>query len=391
MAAHNAYQTFPFTDEHQMLRETLRDLVRDKIAPRARELDETHEFPHTAMNELAELGLLGVYIPEEYGGAGMDFVAYIIAMEELARGCGSTCLTYTAHTGLCLTPLLLLGNEEQKKKYLPALCAGEEIGCFGLTEPSSGSDSASLQTRAWRENGEWVLSGSKMWITNAKQARRMVACAKTDPEQPRGRGITAFIVDMAAPGISIPKVEDKLGLRASSTCQVFLDNVRVAETDVLGVVDTGFPVFMQTLEGGRVAIAAMALGLAEEAFTRALRYSQQRETFGKPLAGHQTIQAYLAEMATDIEAARLLIYQAAFKKAAGLSVAREGAMAKLFASEMAVRVCERAIQIHGGYGYVREFEVERMWRDAKLTTIGEGTSEVQHIVIARQLLGAAQR
>lgn len=385
------FQTFPFSDEHKMVRETVRDLVRDKIAPRAIELDETHEFPAEAMAALAELGLLGVYVPEQYGGSGMDFVAYIIAMEELAKGCGSTTLTYTAHTGLCITPILLLGTEEQKKKYLPALCDGSELGCFGLSEPGSGSDAGNLQTRAWHADGEWVLSGSKMWITNGNRARRMVACAKTDAEQPRGKGISAFIVDMQSPGIEVPKIEDKLGLRASATAQVFLDDVKVPEGDVLGSIDTGFPVFMQTLEGGRVAIAAMSLGLAEAAFERAVEYSKQRHTFGRALAHHQTIQTYIADMATEIEAARLLVYQAAFMKAAGRSVALEGAMAKLYASEMAMRVCDKAIQIHGGYGYVREFEVERIYRDAKLCTIGEGTSEVQQLVIARQILGASAK
>jgi butyryl-CoA dehydrogenase len=388
---HDSFGMIPFTDEHQLVRESVRQLVDEQIAPRAIEMDETHEFPQAQFDAIAALGLLGVIVPEEYGGAGMDFPSYCIVMEELARGCGSTALTYTAHVSLCIAPILLLGTHEQKLKWLPPLCSGERIGCFGLTEPQAGSDSGNTQTAGWRDGGDYVVRGAKAWITNGPQASTMVGTVKTDQSAPRGKGISALIIDMASEGISIPKVEDKLGLRASSTAQIFFDDVRVPAKNLLGVENDGFGLFMRTLEGGRVGIAAMAVGLAQAAYERAVKYAQQRHTFGRPLAGHQTIQQYISEMATELEAARLLVYRAAFMKGQGLPVPKEAGMAKLFATEAAMRICEKAIQIHGGFGYVREFEVERIYRDAKLCTIGEGTTEVQHLVIARQILGDATR
>ena len=381
----------PFTDEHEMVRETVRGLVNDRIAPRAIALDESHQFPHEAMQELAELDLLGIYVPEEFGGAGMDFTSYVITMEELGRGCGSTALTYTAHSGLCITPITILASPEQKKRWLPELCSGEKLGCFGLSEPGSGTDAGSLCTTATRDGDDYIVNGTKMWITNGKYAGYMVTTCKTDTSQGRGKGISSFVIPMDSPGVSVIKEEDKLGLRASSTAQVFLDNVRVPAENMIGEEHNGFGAFMKTLEGGRIAIAAMALGLAQSAYERALEYSTQRETFGRPLAGHQTIQNYLADAATNIEAARLLVYRASFMKDAGRPFAKEASMAKLFATEMAMEVCSNAIQIHGGYGYVREFEVERIWRDAKLCTIGEGTSEIQQVIIARQILGDAAK
>ncbi|MCH7472425.1 acyl-CoA dehydrogenase family protein [bacterium] len=381
----------PFTDEHVMVRETVRSLVDEKIAPRARELDETGVFPHEAMSELAGLDLLGACIPEEYGGAGMDFVAYVIAIEEVARGCGSTALTLAAHSSLCMAPILDLGTEEQKKKYLPPLCSGEHIGCFGLSEAEAGSDAGNTKASGKRDGAHYVVNGSKMWVTNGVEAKTMVATVKTDPQAPRSHGISALIIDMDSEGVSIPKKEDKLGLRASSTAQVFLDNVRVPVENLLGEENSGFGAFMKTLEGGRIGIGAMALGIAQAAYERALKYAGVRKTFGKPIARHQTVQNYIAEMATRLDAARLLVYRAAFSKNAGRPFATEAAMAKLFASEEAMYICEKAIQIHGGYGYVREFEVERMWRDAKLCTIGEGTSEIQRLIIARDVLGEASR
>jgi alkylation response protein AidB-like acyl-CoA dehydrogenase len=381
----SSLEILPFTEEHHMVREVVRTLVDTKIGPRALHVDETHEFPMQAMQELAELDLLGVYVPEQYGGTELDFTTYYIIMEELARGCGSTALTYTAHSGLCITPLLAHGTHEQKQKYLPPLCSGQHIGCFGLTEPQSGSDSGAAETRATHDGDSWVLRGSKMWITNGDHAQTMVCVAKTDPTQPRSKGLSAFIVEMDWPGVSVPKIEDKLGLRGSSTAQIFLDDVRVPQENLLGVLDNGFGGFMKTLEAGRIAIAAMACGLAAAALERAARYATQRETFGLPLIQHQTIGNYLAEMATKLDAARLLTYRASFLKDAGKPFAKEASMAKYFASEAAMEICERAIQIHGGYGYVREFEVERIWRDAKLCTIGEGTTEVQQMIIARAL------
>ena len=383
---YDSMNVLPFTDEHHMVRETVRSLVDDKIAPRAMEIDEHHKYPHEAMAELAALDMLGIYIPEQYGGAGLDYVTYYIVMEELARGCGSTALTYTAHSGLCMTPILLLASEEQKKTWLAPLASGEKTGCFGLSEPGSGSDAGALTTVAVRDGDDYIISGTKMWVTNGAHAQTMVACVKTDPSQPSGRGISAFLIDLTSPGVHVAKEEDKLGLRGSSTAQIFFDKVRVPAANLMGQLNDGFQVFMQTLEAGRIAISAMAVGLAQSAYERALRYSQQRETFGKPIAKHQTIQAYLAEMATSIDAARLLTYRAGFLKDRGQSFGLEASMAKLFASEISVAVAERAIQIHGGYGYVREFEVERIWRDAKLCTIGEGTTEIQQVIIARGLL-----
>ncbi len=381
----------PFSDEHLMVRDTVRQLVDDVIAPRAMQLDEAHEFPMDNFRALAELDLLGIFVPEEYGGPGMDFVSYVIAMEELSRGCASTALTVAAHASLCMGPIMLLGSEEQKLRWLPGLCRGEQIGCFGLTEPHAGSDAGATQTLATRDGDDYVLSGTKMWITNGKQADVMVATVKTDTAQPRGKGITALIVDMKTPGISVPKVEDKLGMRASSTAQVFFDNVRVPVENRLGIENDGFKAFMKTLENGRIGIGALSVGIARAAFERAVRYAGQRETFGQKLAAHQTIQAYIADMATELEAARLLVYRAAFMRAAGGEFGREAAMAKMYASEAAMRITEKAIQIHGGFGYVREFEVERYWRDAKLATIGEGATEIMQIVIARSILGEASR
>jgi butyryl-CoA dehydrogenase len=336
---------------------------------------------------MAELGLLGVYFPEQYGGSGMDFVSFIIAMEEINRVCGTTGITYTAHTSLCMAPLNDLGTEEQKRKYLPPLCSGEHIGCFGLSEPEAGSDAGNCKTTALRDGDYYVVNGTKQWITNGREAKTMVATVKTDPSAPRSRGISSLIIDMESEGVSVPRVEDKLGLKGSSTAQIFLDDVKVPAENLLGEEHTGFGAFMQTLEGGRVGIGAMALGLAQGAYERTIRYVKERKTFDKLLAQHEPLQHILATMATELEAARMMVYRAAFMKDAGLRFGKEAAMAKLYASEVAMRVTELAVQLHGGYGYTREYEVERMWRDAKLCTIGEGTSEIQRLVISRHVLG----
>jgi len=391
MGANDNYGMIPFTEEHRMLRETVRKYANDKLAPRAIELDQQKQYPHEAVKEMGELGLLGAYFPEEYGGSGMDFVTFIIGMEEINRVCGNTGITYTAHTSLCMAPIADLGTEEQKEKYLPPLASGEHIGCFGLSEPEAGSDAGNCKTTAIRDGDHYVVNGAKQWITNARQAKTMVATVKTDPSQRRSRGISALIIDMETPGVSVPKVEDKLGLRGSSTCQIFFDNARVPVQNLLGEENTGFGTFMQTLEGGRVGIGAMALGLAQGAYERSVAYMKERKTFDKLLAQHQALQFALADMATEIEAARLMVYRAAFMKAAGQPFGKEASMAKLFASEVAMRATEMAIQIHGGYGYTVEYEVERFWRDAKLCTIGEGSSEILRMVIARQILGKATR
>ena len=389
MGALDSFGMIPFTDEHEMLRDTVCKYVDDKVAPRADELDREHKFPHEAVTEMAELGLMGVHVPEEYGGAGMDFVSYVITLEELARGCGTTAITFTAHTSLCEAPITALGTEEQKKKYLPPLASAEKLGCFGLSEPEAGSDAGNTKTTAIREGDHYIVNGSKMWITNGKHAGTMVATVKTDPSAPRSRGISALIIEMDSPGVSIIKEEDKLGLRGSSTAQIFLDDVKVPAENLLGEENTGFGTFMQTLEGGRIGIGAMALGLAQGAYERTIKYMKERSTFGKLLAQHEPLQHIVANMATEMEAARMMVYKAAFMKDAGANIAKEAAMAKLYASEAAMRVTELAVQLHGGYGYTREYEVERFWRDAKLCTIGEGTSEVQRMVIARQILGRA--
>jgi len=391
MGANDNYGMIPFTEEHRMLRETVRKYANDKLAPRAIELDQQKQYPHEAVKEMGELGLLGAYFPEEYGGSGMDFVTFIIGMEEINRVCGNTGITYTAHTSLCMAPIADLGTEEQKEKYLPPLASGEHIGCFGLSEPEAGSDAGNCKTTAIRDGDHYVVNGAKQWITNARQAKTMVATVKTDPSQRRSRGISALIIDMETPGVSVPKVEDKLGLRGSSTCQIFFDNARVPVQNLLGEENTGFGTFMQTLEGGRVGIGAMALGLAQGAYERSVAYMKERKTFDKLLAQHQALQFALADMATEIEAARLMVYRAAFMKAAGQPFGKEASMAKLFASEVAMRATEMAIQIHGGYGYTVEYEVERFWRDAKLCTIGEGSSEILRMVIARHILGRATR
>lgn len=391
MGALDSFGMIPFTEEHNMLRETVRKYADDKLAPRAMELDEQKLFPLEAVGEMAELGLLGIYFDEKYGCSGMDFVSFIIGMEEINRVCGTTGITYTAHTSLCMAPIADLGTEEQKLKYLPPLASGEHIGCFGLSEPEAGSDAGNCKTTAVRDGNHYIVNGAKQWITNGKEAKTIVATVKTEPGAPRSRGISALIIDMESEGVSVPKTEDKLGLRGSSTAQIFFDNVRVPVENLLGVEHTGFGAFMKTLEGGRVGIGAMALGLAQGAYERTVHYVKERKTFDKLLAQHEPIQHFIANMATELEAARLMVYRAAFMKDAGLPFGKEAAMAKLYASEVAMRVTELAVQLHGGYGYTREYEVERIWRDAKLCTIGEGTSEIQRMVIARSILGKATK
>jgi alkylation response protein AidB-like acyl-CoA dehydrogenase len=379
----------PYTEEHRMLRDMLRKYCDEKVAPRAIELDQEKKFPHEAIKELAELDLLGIYIPEEYGGAGMDFVSYALTIEELARVCGTTSITLAAHTSLCMAPIAMLGTEEQKKKYLPPLARGDGLGCFGLSEVEAGSDAGNCKTTAVRDGDYYIVNGSKQWITNGREAITMVATVKTDPSAPRSHGISALIIEMNSPGVSVPAVENKLGLRGSSTAQIYLDNVKVPVENLLGEENTGFGTFMKTLEGGRICIGAMALGLAQGAYEHAVSYMKERKTFDKLLAQHQALQFALSDMATELEAARMMVYRAAFMKDKGLPFGKEAAMAKLYASEAAMRISEMAIQLHGGYGYTVEYEVERIWRDAKLCTIGEGASEILRMVIARHILGKA--
>jgi len=376
-----------FTEEHRILRDTVRDFAANELRPRAAEIDERHLFPWEGFKKMGELGFLGAHIPEEYGGAGMDLTSFIIIMEEVSKACGSTAITLAAHTSLCAYPIYRFASEEHKRKYLPRLCRGEWLGAFGLTEAGAGSDAGATRTTATRDGEYWILNGDKMFCTNGSVADVIVITAKTDPAAPSSYGISSFIVEKGFPGFKPGKDEDKLGLCGSKTSQLFFDNCKVPQGNLMGVEGEGFKHFMETLDEGRIVIGVMALGIAEAAFDAALDYAKQREAFGKPIAKIQTIQGYLADMATRLEAARLLIYNAAHKLDQGQRVTKESAMAKLFASEAANFVCEKAIQIHGGYGYMTDYPVERYYRDMKLCEIGEGTSEIQRIVIARSVLG----
>lgn len=377
---------FRLTEEQQMIRDMVRELAQNEIAPRARHVDETGEFPADNFRQMAGLGLMGLPYPEQYGGAGGDTVSYALAVEEISAACGSTGLTYAAHISLACAPLYLFGTEEQKQKYLVPLCKGEIFGAFGLTEPQAGSDAAGLKTTAIQDGDTWVLNGQKMWITSGGIAEVVLVAAVTDAWR-GANGISNFIVERGTPGFTSGKNEPKMGLKGSITSQLFFEDCRVPAKNLLGEVNGGFRQFMQTLDGGRISIGAMALGLGCAAFEAAVQYSRERVAFGHPISDFQAIQHKLANMATELEAARLLIYQAAAMKDQGLKITKEAAIAKLFASEAAERACFEAIQIHGGMGYSREVPVERYYRDNRLTAIGEGTSEIQRLVIARQILG----
>jgi len=378
---------FELTEEQRMIRDTVREFAQAEIATRAREVDETGRFPRENFERMAELGLMGLPIPEKYGGAGADTVSYALAVEEVSAACGSTGLTYAAHVSLVCTPLYYFGSEEQKEKYLVPLAEGRHFGAFGLTEPQSGSDAAGLETTAVRDGDEWVINGQKMWITSGSIANTLIIAAVTDPEQ-GAHGISNFIVEKGTPGFTPGKDEPKMGLKGSVTSQLFFEDCRVPAKNLLGKPEEGFIQFMKTLDGGRISIGAMALGLGRAALEAATAYAKERRAFGQAIAKFQAIQWMIADSATELEAARLLIYQAAAMKDAGKRFTKEAAMAKLFASEAAERACFRAIQIHGGYGYSREYPVERYYRDNRLTEIGEGTSEIQRLVIARQILKA---
>jgi len=373
------------TEEQQMLRDMVREFAENEVASIAEEVDAEERFPTETVEQMAELGLLGICYAEEYGGAGMDNLSYIIAVEELSRVCASTGITLAAHISLGTAPIALFGTDEQKQKYLPPLCSGEKLGAFGLTEPNAGSDAGGTETTAVLDGDEWVLNGSKIFCTNGSVAGTIVCTALTE-KGVGTRGISSFIVESSNPGYRVGKKERKLGIRASDTVMIHLEDCRIPKENILGKPGEGFKQFMITLDGGRISIGAMALGIAQGAMERAVKYSQERVQFGKPISAFQSIQHKLADMATEIEAARHLVYHAARLKDKGMSFSRQSAMAKLFASEVAMRTTNQAIQVHGGYGYVREYHVERMFRDAKLTEIGEGTSEIQRLVIARSLM-----
>jgi len=376
---------FRLDEEHEMFRQTVYQFCQNEIAPRALEVDQTHEFPWDNIKKMAALGLLGVPFPEEWGGAGGDTLMYAIAVEEVSRACGSTGITLAAHTSLGTAPFYLFGTEEQKRKYLTPLAQGKKLGSFGLSEAGAGSDAAGTKTTAVLDGDEWVINGSKNWITNGSIADVLVFVAMTDKSK-GAHGISSFIVEKGTPGFSYGKNEQKMGLRGSVTSQLFFDNCRLPKENILGQPNDGFRQFMQILDAGRISIGAMALGLAQAAFDAALRYSRERQQFGRPISDFQAIQFKLADMATQLEAARLLIYRSAWLKDNKLPFGKEAAMAKLFASEVGESICREAIQIHGGYGYIEEYHVERYYRDVRLTTIGEGTSEIQRIVIARHVL-----
>jgi len=371
--------------DYQELRKNIRQFVEAKIASRASEIDQKEEFPSEILNELGKLGYLGIPYPEEYGGVGLDTLSYAIVVEEISRVCGSTGLTVAAHTSLPAGCIYLAGNEEQKKRYLTPLAKGEKLGAFGLTEPNAGSDAARIETRAVREGDYYIINGTKIFITSGEVADVVVITAMTDKSKGTG-GISAFILEKGTPGFRYGKKEKKLGVRGSQTVELVFQDCSVPRDNLLGQEGEGYKIFLKALDGGRVGIGAMAVGIAQGSFEAALKYAKERIQFGKPIAEFQAIQWMLADMATGIEAARQLVYHAAQLKDSGLRFTKEAAMAKLFASEVAMKVTTDAIQIHGGYGYMKDYAVERMFRDAKLCEIGEGTSEIQRLVIARTLL-----
>ena len=376
---------FKFTEEQEQLRQTVRKFAQGEITPHVKEWDEKAQFPQEIIPKLGELGVLGIVIPEQQGGAGLGYVESVIAIEELARVDASIALTVVAHSFLCGNHILQSGSKEQRQKYLPALASGEKLGCWSLTEPEAGSDAASIRTRATRGSDGWLLNGSKVFATNGSYADVYVVTAVSQPGRGH-RGISSFVVEKGSSGLRLGRQEHKLGMRASDTAELFLEDCRVPEENLLGKEGRGFMDCLRVLDGGRIVLAAMAVGLAQGAFEAGLRYSQQRRQFAKPISQFQAIQWKLADMATEIEAARLLTFQAAWRKDRRLPMARHASMAKLFAGEVAVRAASEALQIHGGYGFLKDYPVEKFYRDAKLLTIGEGTSEIQRLIIARHLL-----
>jgi butyryl-CoA dehydrogenase len=389
MAATAEYAThkygFFLNEEHLMLQEAVRNFAEKEIKPLASKVDEESWFPLENFKKMGEMGFLGVQTPEEYGGTGTDALSYVLAIEEVAKACGSTGLSFAAHVSLGTTPFYLFGTEEQKRKYLPKLATGEWIGAWALTEPGAGSDAAGQRTVAVLEGDQYVLNGAKTFITNALYADSFIIMAMTDKSK-GNRGISAFIVDKGTPGLRIGKTEHKMGMKGSPTSQLIFEDCRIPKENILGQEGEGFIQALKTLDGGRISIAALALGIAQAALDSALKYATQREQFNSPISNFQSVQNHLANMAMEVHAARLMIYQCAWLKNNKLPYSKESAMAKLYASEVSSRVTNLAVQIHGGYGYIKEFPVERYLRDAKLTEIGEGTSEIQRLVIARNLI-----
>ena len=376
---------FQLTDEQRMTQQFAREFAEKEIAPYAAQWDESCEFPWEAIRKLGDLNLLGSIFPQAFGGAGLDYVSYVLVIEELSRVDGSIGIIVASHTSLCSNHIYTAGTATQHGQFLTPLARGEKLGAWGLTEPNAGSDASGTQTSAVLDGDEWVLNGSKIFITQGSVADVYVIMAATDKSK-KQHGISAFIVERGTPGLSATSMKNKFGVRASDTAQLTLDNVRVPKENLLGQVNQGFVDTLNILDGGRIGIAAMALGIGRGAYEEALQYAQQREQFGQPIAHFQAIQWKLADMATELDAARLLILRAAWLKDQGMRVTKESAMAKLYASEAATRACNEALQIHGGYGYMKDYPVERYLRDAKICEIGEGTSEIQRLIIARQLL-----
>ena len=378
-----------------MARTLFKDFAENEAKPLAQETDETEVFPQSTVDKMGKYGFMGIPVPKQYGGQGCDILTYVMCVEELSKVCGTTGVIVSAHTSLCCDPILTYGTEEQKQKYLPPLCNGEKLGAFALTEPGAGTDAQGAQTKAVLDGDEWVLNGSKCFITNGKVADVYIVIAITSvTEDKRGRkkkNFSAFIVEKGTPGFSFGTKEKKMGIRGSSTYELIFEDCRIPKENILGPQGKGFPIAMHTLDGGRIGIAAQALGIAEGALDRAIAYTKERKQFGRSIAAQQNTQFQLADMATKVEAAKSLVYKAALKKqefadGARVSYSVEAAMAKLYAAEVAMEVTTKAVQLHGGYGYIREYDVERMMRDAKITEIYEGTSEVQRMVISGNLL-----
>ena len=385
---------FTLSKKHEMARQLFKDFAENEVKPLAQEVDETEVFPRATVEKMAKYGFLGIPVPKEYGGQGCDILTYAMCVEELSKVCGTTGVIVSAHTSLCIDPILTYGTEEQKQKYIPDLASGKKLGAFGLTEPGAGTDAQGQQTKAVLDGDEWVLNGSKCFITNGKEADVYIVIAVTGKIEKRGRmqkEISAFIVEKGTPGFTFGTKEKKMGIRGSSTYELIFTDCRIPKENLLGAKGKGFAIAMHTLDGGRIGIAAQALGLAEGALETTVNYVKERKQFGRSIAQFQNTQFQLADMATKVEAAKMLVYKAArkkdeFKTNPKISYSVEAAQAKLYAAEVAMEVTTKAVQLHGGYGYIREYDVERMMRDAKITEIYEGTSEVQRMVISGALL-----